>query len=162
MFTDYNASLAPSSLVFASFLNFRPDGTFPTSQATGFEGLNTDNSPDIISDADSGVVVEYFIRLTNMPIFNASGTRPIASETRKRIAFSVGAEELGGGNGDGSRVFYLLTPHNHRAVGAVLSFFTGASNMPVTAATPLPSPTPSPTPTPSPVPGQPLVWRRVN
>ena len=39
---------------------------------------------------------------------------------------------------------------------AVLSFFTGASNMPVTAATPLPSPTPSPTPTPSPVPGQPF------
>src|SRR6185295_9489603 len=37
-----------------------------------------------------------------------------------------------------------------------LSFFTGASEMPVAAATPLPSPTPSPTPTPSPVPGQPI------
>ena len=29
-FTDYNSSLAPSGLVFTSFLNFRPDGTFPT------------------------------------------------------------------------------------------------------------------------------------
>jgi uncharacterized protein (TIGR03437 family) len=38
----------------------------------------------------------------------------------------------------------------------VLSFFTGFSNMPVTAATPLPSPTPTPTPTPSPTPGQPI------
>ena len=39
---------------------------------------------------------------------------------------------------------------------AVLSFFTGASNMPVTAATPVPSPSPSPTPVPSPVPGAPI------
>jgi len=38
----------------------------------------------------------------------------------------------------------------------VLSFFTGASNMPVAAATPVPSPSPSPTPTPSPVPGAPF------
>jgi uncharacterized protein (TIGR03437 family) len=40
----------------------------------------------------------------------------------------------------------------------VLSFFTGASNMPVATATPVPSPSPSPspTPTPSPVPGAPF------
>jgi len=36
-----------------------------------------------------------------------------------------------------------------------LSFCTGASEMPVAAASPLPSPTPSPTATPSPVPGAP-------
>lgn len=39
---------------------------------------------------------------------------------------------------------------------AVLSFFTGASNMAVAAATPVPSPTPTPSPSPSPVPGSPL------
>jgi uncharacterized protein (TIGR03437 family) len=53
-------------------------------------------------------------------------------------------------------VFYLLSPQVTASSSAVLSFFTGASNMPVTAATPLPSPSPSPTPTPSPVPGAPI------
>jgi uncharacterized protein (TIGR03437 family) len=156
-FTDYNASLAPSSLVFASFLNFRPDGTFPTSQAQAAEGINTDNSPDIFLTQVPVSSSNTFIRLTNMPIFNAGGTRPIASETRKRITFTVGFEELGGGNADGSQeVFYLLTPTITAQSAAVLSFFTGASNMPVTAATPAPSPLPSPTPTPSPNPGAPF------
>ena len=157
MFTDYNASLAPSSLVFTSFLNFRPDGTFPSSQAQASEGLNTDNSAEIYLTQIPASASNTFIRLTNMPVFNAAGTRAIPSETRKRIAFAIGGEELGGGNGDGSQeIFYLLTPQITATSGAVLSFFTGASNMPVTAATPLPSPTPSPTPLPSPVPGQPI------
>src|ERR1051325_11422957 len=87
----------------------------------------------------------------------AAGTRPVASESRKRIAFTVGGEELGGGNGDGSpEVFYLLTPIITAQGKTTLSFFTGAINMPVTAATPAPSPTPSPTPTPSPAPGAPI------
>jgi hypothetical protein len=157
MFTDYNSALSPSSLVFASFLNFRPDGTFPSSQAQASEGINTDNSPDIFLTQIPASSSNTFIRLTNMPVFNAQGTRPIASETRKRIAFTVGAEELGGGNNDGSpEVYYLLTPTITAQSGAVLSFFTGASNMPVTAATPAPSPTPTPTPTPSPAPGAPI------
>jgi uncharacterized protein (TIGR03437 family) len=157
MFTDYNSSLAPSSLVFNSFLNFRPNGTFPASAAEAPEGLNTDNSPEIYLTQIPASSSNTFTRLTNMPFFNASSTRPIASETRKRIAFSVVGQELGGGNGDGSQeIFYLLTPQITTTSSAVLSFFTGASNMPVTAATPLPSPTPTPTPTPSPVPGQPF------
>jgi WD40 repeat protein len=158
MFTDYNSSLAPSSLVFASFLNFRPDGTFPTSQATASEGINTDNSPDIFLTQIPVSSSNTFIRLTNMPVFvPGASTRPIASETRKRIAFSVGGEELGGGNADGSReIYYLLTPTITAQGSATLSFFTGASQMPVTAATPAPSPTPSPTPTPSPAPGAPI------
>ena len=53
-------------------------------------------------------------------------------------------------------LFYHLSPIVTASSSATLSFFTGASNMPVTAATPVPSPSPSPTPTPSPVPGQPL------
>src|SRR6185295_21994 len=59
-------------------------------------------------------------------------------------------------NGDfGTELYYLITPTITNQSSAVLSFFTGASNMPVAAATPVPSPTPSPTPTPSPVPGTP-------
>src|SRR5262249_22321329 len=158
MFTDYNSSLAPSSLVFESFLNFRPDGTFPTSSATASEGLNTDNSPEIFLTQIPASSSNTFIRLTNMLVFfPGASTRPIASETRKRITFSIGGEELGGGNGDGSpEVFYLLTPAITVQGSATLSFFTGASNMPVTAATPLPSPTPTPTPAPSPVAGAPI------
>src|SRR6185503_2700252 len=77
-------------------------------------------------------------------------------ETHKRIAFSLGGAELGGGNGDfGTELYYLITPTITNQSAAVLSFFTGASNMPVAAATPLPSPAPSPTPAPSPVPGAP-------
>jgi hypothetical protein len=157
MFTDYNASLAPSSLVFASFLNFRPDGTFPTTAAQANEGLNVDSSPEIYLTQIPASSSNTLVRLTRMPVFNGGGTHPFASETRKRIAFAVGAEELGGGNGDGSsEVFYLLTPQITATSSAVLSFFTGASNMPVAAATPAPSPAPSPTPTPSPVPGAPF------
>jgi uncharacterized protein (TIGR03437 family) len=81
----------------------------------------------------------------------------MASETHKRIAFSLGGAELGGGNADFSiELYYLITPIVTNSSAAVLSFFTGASNMPVAAATPVPSPIPSPTPTPSPVPGAPI------
>jgi uncharacterized protein (TIGR03437 family) len=61
--------------------------------------------------------------------------------------------DFGGGNADLSgEIFYLLSPIITAQSAAVLTFNTGASNMPVATATPLPSPTPSPTPTPSPSP----------
>jgi hypothetical protein len=155
-FTDYDSSLAPSSLVFTSFLNFRPNGTFPDSTATASEGLNTDNSADLFLTQVPVSSSNTFIRITNM-VGLTGGTRAIASASHKRIAFSIGGVELGGGNTDGStELFYLLTPTITNQSAATLSFFTGASEMPVAAATPLPSPTPSPTPTPSPVPGQPF------
>jgi uncharacterized protein (TIGR03437 family) len=156
-FTDYNASLAPSSLVFASALNFRPDGTFPA-QAQASEGLNPFNSTQIFLTALPPASTNTFIRLTSTPAVSTfGGTRPIPSETRKRIAFTLGGVELGGGNSDFSiEVFYLLSPQATAQSAAALSFFTGASNMPVAAATPVPSPSPSPTPVPSPVPGAPV------
>lgn len=155
-FTDYDSTLAPSSLVFSSFLNFRPNGTFPDSAATANEGINTDNSPDLFLTQVPVASSNTFTRITNVVGFSG-GTRAIASASRKRITFSIGGVELGGGNTDGStELFYLLTPTVTAQSAAVLSFFTGASEMPVAAATPIPSPTPSPTPTPSPVPGQPI------
>jgi uncharacterized protein (TIGR03437 family) len=78
----------------------------------------------------------------------------LTSETRKRLGFTFGGVELGTGNTDLSpELFYLLTPLITNESAAVLSFFTGGSEMPVPTATPVPSPTPSPTPTPSPAPG---------
>jgi uncharacterized protein (TIGR03437 family) len=117
--------------------------------------MNTDNSADLFLTAVPVTSSNTFVRISNI-VGLTGGTRGIASANHKRIAFSIGGVELGGGNTDGStELFYLLTPTITTQSSAALSFFTGASEMPVAAATPLPSPTPSPTPTPSPVPGQP-------
>ncbi len=117
-FTDYDASLNPSTLVFTSFLNFRPNGTFPDSIATAPEGLNVDNSAEIYLTPLPITSSNTFTRITNVTVLASfGGTRPIASETRKRIAFSLGGAELGGGNPDGSTELYL--PDNsddHRVV----------------------------------------------
>ena len=153
-FTDYNEALNPSTLVFASRVNFRPDGTLPL-QAQASEGLNPLNESNIFSAPLPPASTGPFTRLTNVPNDMPEGTKPIPSESRRRIAFVHGAD-LGGGNADFSNeLFYLLTPQINSVSSAVLSFFTGLGQMPVAAATPLPSPTPSPTPTPSPVPGSP-------
>ncbi|HVF22216.1 MAG TPA: hypothetical protein VM941_04040, partial [Pyrinomonadaceae bacterium] len=152
-FTDYDASLQPSSLVFASALNFRPNGTFPP-EAQDNEGLNVRRSAQLFLTAIPAGTTQSFIRLSNTPAVNTfGGTFPVVSETRKRIAFSQGGVEFGGGNGDFSiEIFYLLTPQVTAQSATALSFFTGASNMPVAAATPAPTPGASPTPTPTPTP----------
>jgi uncharacterized protein (TIGR03437 family) len=156
-FTDYDTStLAPRTLVFASALNFRPDGSFPA-VAQDAEGLNPQRSPQLFATSLPASSSSTFVRLTNIPTVTTFGSvRPVTSESRKRLSFSIGGVELGGGNADLSiEVYYLLSPQVTVESAGALSFFTGASNMPVAAATPLPSPTPSPTPTPSPVPGAP-------
>jgi hypothetical protein len=45
-FTDYNGSLAPSTLIYASALNIKADGTFPT---TATDGLNPNNATQIFA-----------------------------------------------------------------------------------------------------------------
>jgi hypothetical protein len=157
LFTDYNSSLTPGSLVFASALNFRANGTFPP-EAQDSEGLNPQRKAQLFLTPLPASSTQSFVRLTSVPsTFVFGGLLPVASDTHKRSAFIMGGGDLGGGNGDSSlELFYLLSPQATAQSGAALSFFTGASNMPVAAATPLPSPTPSPTPTPSPVPGAPI------
>jgi uncharacterized protein (TIGR03437 family) len=160
VFTDYNASLVPASLVFASFLNIRPDGTIPAS-GSQLEGLNPQRSPQIFLTSLPASSSSTFVRLTNIPFQSSfGGTRPIASASVKRMAMSLGGVDLGGGNADFSiELYYVLTPIITAESSAALSFFTGASNMPVPNATPTPTPTasptatPTPTPTPSPSPG---------
>ncbi|MDQ2974173.1 MAG: hypothetical protein M3R69_02030 [Acidobacteriota bacterium] len=146
-FTDYNASLAPATVVFTSALNFKTDGSFPAADQTS-TGLNPTNQPQIFAATISSP--NTFIRLTNNPVGGFGQIRPVTSNTLERTAFSLGGSELGGGNADAStEVFYLLSRLGTDSA-AGLSFFTGASNFPVAAATPVPSPAASPTPTPTP------------
>lgn len=154
-FSDYTG-LSPSTLIFASRLNFRPDGTVPASgQAT--EGLNPLGASQVFATQIPASSSNTFTRLSNHPATAAfAAIRPLASETRRRLAYSLSVE-LGAGNSDSSldsstEVFYSLSPVATTQAAEALSFFTGASNMPVPSATP-PSPSPSPTPTPSPSPG---------
>ncbi|HUE81773.1 MAG TPA: hypothetical protein VMM84_06610, partial [Pyrinomonadaceae bacterium] len=149
-FTDYNGLLQPGSLVFTSALNFRPDGTFP-SEEDDSEGLNPNRVVQLFATQIPASGSNTFTRLTNNPVGQSfGGFRGLASETRRRITFSVAGVELGGGNPDFSgELYYLLTPSAVAESEAELSFFTGASNLIV----PSPDPSASPTPTPSPSPG---------
>ena len=138
-FTDYDSALKPASVVFASFLNFRPDGTIPEAGKES-EGLNnTNGAPQVFLAPIPVASTGPFTRLTNIPsgIF-IIGIRPFLSETRQRLAFSLGSRELGGGNADGStEVYYHLSRAGTDAT-ATISLFTGASERPV--ATPSPTP----------------------
>ena len=156
-FTDYDASLSPHTVVYASALNYKADGTFP-SEAEDSTGLNPAPSgvarPNQVFATQIPITsANTFTRLTKNPVNgNVSGIRPLVSNTRRRMTFSLAAVELGGGNGTGdnsSEIFYFLTPPVTTESSAVLSFFTGATSMgPIASATPSASPTPTPSPTP--------------
>lgn len=148
-FTDYNALLQPSTLVFASALNFKPDGTLLASADT--TGLNPSNQPQLFATALPASASNTFVRLTQNPVGGFGGIRALTTQTRKRIFFSLGGTDFGTGNLDAStEVYLLLSPTVTSESSAVLSFFTGASNFPVAEATPSSSPTPTPAPTPTP------------
>ena len=156
VFSDYDSSLAPHSVVFVSALNFKPDGTFP-SEAEDSLGLNSVPAgfvrpSQIFSTQVPITSSNTYTRLTKNPVGVVVGIRPLASNTRKRIAFNMQGVELGGGNADGStEVYYLLSPSAAVDSAAALSFFTGATNMgPFSSANPSASPSPTPTPSPSP------------
>ena len=143
-FTDYNGTLTPNSIVFASSLNLLPNGTVPAA-GQGGTGLNP-NEQAIIYASTLPVTGNSFARLAG----GFAGIRPLTSDGRKRLAFSLAGTELGGGNSDGSmEVYYLLIPPVVTESAAQLNFFAGASNFPVNPA-PAASPSPSPTPTPTP------------
>ena len=157
-FTDYNASLHPATLIFASFLNFKTDGTFPPADQAN-TGLNPSSSTvinnaatQIFATQADATLTNTFTRISKNPVLVGTdffvGLRPLPSSSRQRITFSHGGAELGTGNPDKSiEVFYLLSPPVSSELSAPLSFFTGASEFP------LPTPEASPSPTPSPTPG---------
>jgi uncharacterized protein (TIGR03437 family) len=159
MFTDYDSALAPHTVVFASTLNFKPDGTVVGDQdATGLNSVPSGSiKPNQIFATQVPVTsTNTFVRLTKNPVLPVTtgtvGIHPLASSTVRRITFNLQAVELGGGNpvGDGSsEIFYLLTPAVTAQGAEVLSFFTGASNWgPFASASPAASPTPTPSPSP--------------
>jgi len=143
VFTDYSnagTSSTPSTLVFASRLSFRADGSAPTN-STDADSLNPNSRTQLFSVPLAAPTT--FTRITNTPapIVNA-GTllQPFASDTRRRIAFNIANTELGGGNADGSsEAFYLLTPPAATSDTQGLNFFTGASERPVTTGAASPS-----------------------
>ena len=152
-FTDYNASLQPATLIFASALNFKPDGTFPAADQAG-TGLNPSTVTQIFATQAAATPANTFTRLSKHPALTGNdlfvGIRPFASDSRQRLAYSHGGAELGTGNSDKSvEAFYLLSPPVTSELSAPFSFFTGASEFPL----PTPEASPSPSPTPSPSPG---------
>lgn len=153
-FTDYNASLQPSTLLFTSGLNFRTDGTFPP-QDQDSTGLNPNRRAQVFATQVPATSSNTFTRLTKNPLtVTFPGLRVLVGDTRQRFAFSQSDEgTLGGGNAfpdNSTELFYVLSPPVSSESGTALSFFTGASNIPLPEASPSSSPTPSPTPSPSP------------
>lgn len=173
-FTDYDANRNPATVVLATRLNIKADGTIP---ATAADGLNPDTArPTQIYSYQLNLpaATATFTRLTKFsPGASIASPQPYPSDSRRRIAFTIAAVEPGTGNFDvQNESYYLLTPVATATTPSGLSFSTGASAIPVSAspvptpsptatptATPTPSPTPtptgSPTPTPSPTPQTP-------
>ena len=98
-FTDYSASLQPGTIIFTSTLNYKADGTFPT---TATDGLNANNSIQIWAVKLPLVAANPVTRLTNNPPSGSFALRALASNSRQRLAFAFSGVELGGGNSDAS------------------------------------------------------------
>jgi uncharacterized protein (TIGR03437 family) len=134
-FTDYNASLQPATIIFATGLNFTSSGAIPT---TANDGLNPLGATQIFAAPVAAPTT--FTRLSNTPGGPGGSIQPFPSNTRDRVAFSLLGAELGGLNSDGAaEAFYLLTRQGTDAAGATLSFFTGASERPVVTNPTLPA-----------------------
>jgi uncharacterized protein (TIGR03437 family) len=150
-FTDYTGNV-PGALVFASALNFKADGSFPSSTEDA-TGLDPSRQPQIFITDLPVSSTSTFKRLTNNPVGSLSSDipiRPIPSAKRNRMTFSLTSAELGGGNSDLSiEVYYLLSPTATSEAPESLTYFTAGSAFEVPAS-PAPSPSPSPTPTPAP------------
>ena len=136
-----------ANIVFASALNFNPDGSPAASDTSGLNPpVNGQRRIQIFSAPVASP--NTFARLTNVPTSSGgvgSDTTPYPSETLQRIAFTYSRTEFGGGNSDNStEAYYLLLPpatSETPASANAVAFFTGASNRPVV--TPLPSPNPN-------------------
>jgi uncharacterized protein (TIGR03437 family) len=137
-----------STLIFSSVLNFTSDGTVP---ATATDGLNPNGRVQLYAVAVSPPgTANFFQRLTDTPAPLATVVPQIqayASNSLRRIAFTVRELEFGGGNADLSfEGYYMLVPPNTGEVAATPSpvrFFTGASNSLVVGPSPATSPSPS-------------------
>ncbi|MDQ3801184.1 MAG: hypothetical protein M3384_17320 [Acidobacteriota bacterium] len=152
-FSDYDANGTPASVILATRLNINAAGTIPS---TASEGLNPDSQrPTQVYSYQLNLppAAARFTRLTRLPAGSViTSVQPYASNTQRRISFSMSQVEPGTGNYDlQTETFYLLTPEATTTTPANLTFATGASAIPVTAS-PVPSPSPTATPNPTPTP----------
>ena len=159
-FTDYTGT-TPGTVIFTSGLNMKNDGTI---LALGDNaGLNPAEVSQVFAVPLTfpSMSAGPFTRITNITgTIILAPVNSLPSNSRRRIAFSMGGAELGGGNPDfGAEVFYNLSPPNTTESTGTISLFTGASLIPVAPASPTPtgSPTPSPSPTPAGTPTGPLI-----
>ncbi|MBA3438737.1 MAG: PD40 domain-containing protein [Pyrinomonadaceae bacterium] len=135
-----------STLVFASALNFRADGSAPTSSTDGLNPGTGPNDRRVQIFSTPIASPNNFTRLTNTPTstnatsFGTAALQPFPTNTLRRIAFSLARTELGGGNADNStEAFYLLTPpttSDTPASANAISYLTGATRRDVVATNP--------------------------
>jgi len=137
--TDANRATCttPTTLVFASRLSFTASGDAPPSP-TDASSLNPNSTTQIFRVPLSQPNAtpnpsNRFTRLTNTPAPAVLVlTQPLPSDSSQRLAFSLGATELGGGNADNSTEVFYLTSRTGTDTGATVNFFTALSLLPVT------------------------------
>ncbi len=139
--TDANRATCttPTTLVFASRLSFTASGDAPPS-ATDASSLNPNSTTQIFRVPLSQPNAtpnpsNRFTRLTNTPapaVATIPLTQPLPSDSSLRLAFSLGATELGGGNADNTTEVFYLVSRTGTDTGATVSFFTALSLLPVT------------------------------
>ena len=110
-FTDYTGT-SPGTVVFSSALNFKSDGTLlaPLDNT----GLNPASVAQLfaVSLPVPAQPTGPYTRLTDIQGTNVlAPLNSMPSNSRRRVAFTYGGAELGGGNAGGSgEVFYHLVP----------------------------------------------------
>jgi len=132
-------------VLWSSNLNFNTDGTVSTSTTSG---INQPGTAQVFSAPLSAPTQISRVSALATGAFNS--VQPFPSDTIRRYALSVAAEQ-GGGNSDFSNeAFYNLIPSvtsetpapspTPAASPAPVTFATGASDIPVASASPSPTP----------------------
>ena len=132
-FTDYDVNRVPQTFVLQTRMNFKPDGTIPT---TSSDGLN-DNAfrpSQVYSFPVTASMSAIFTRQTKLPTpnFFLASIQPMPSNSLRRMIFNLAQTETGTGNPDlASEVYYFLLPFSDSQTIASFSFATGASRIAV-------------------------------
>jgi uncharacterized protein (TIGR03437 family) len=134
-----------ANVVWVSSLNLNADGTASTSSTSG---INQSNTVQVFTAPVAAL--NQVSRVSNLVTGQFSSVQPFTSDSIRRYGLSVNGEQGGGNVAGFNEAFYILVPvvtsetpapsPTPATSPAPVSFFTGASAMPV--ASPSPSPTP--------------------
>jgi uncharacterized protein (TIGR03437 family) len=164
-----------STLVWASVLDFNPDGTQPSPSPSASPTTTTGLNPRRVVQLFTAPVAQpsplAARKLTETPD-GGFAIQHFVSNTTQRIAFSSQGANFGTGSFPSAAQVYYFAPRFAPSPAAspspVVTLFTGAANRPLgdplaspsptasPTATPTPSPTPTPTGSPSPTPVPPV------